>query len=78
MYNHWEGFFPNYYCFGVQNLIEEEIMDPKKFFWKNKQDIIYEGLNLKFAKAFVAAKTKKPSRKTSSFEHARKYFDAVQ
>ena len=40
MYTHWERLFPKYYRVGVRNLTEEEIMDPMKFFWKNKQDII--------------------------------------
>ena len=78
IYNYWEQHFPDYYRVGVRNLTDEEMNDSTSFFWKNKKDIVYEGLNSKFLKAFVASKTKKTSGKTSSYDHIRKYFDAVQ
>ena len=53
-------------------------MNPTKFFWKNKKDIIYKGLNSKFVKAFVGVKVKNLSRKTLSFKHVQKYFDTIQ
>ena len=58
--------------------MEEELNNRTKFYWKNTKDIVYKGLNIKFLKAFVATETKKPSGKTSSYEHIPKYFDAVQ
>ena len=58
--------------------MEEELNDSTNFYWKNTKDIVYKGLNIKFLKAFVATETKKPSGKTSSYEHIPKYFDAVQ
>ena len=63
IYNYWEQHFPDYYRVGVRNLTDEEMNDSTSFFWKNTKDIVYEGLNSKFLKAFVASKTKKNKRK---------------
>lgn len=78
IYNYWETVFPDYFSVGVRDLTEDELQDTTKFYWKNTKDIIYEGLNSKFLKAFVATKAKKASGKTSSFDHIQKFFDAVQ
>ena len=52
--------------------------DTTKFFWKNKHDLVYDGINTKFVKAFLSTKVKKFDGKTSSFDNVRKYFDAIQ
>ena len=49
-----------------------------RLYWKNKFDIVYSGLNTKFLKVFLVMKIVKLNGKTSSYEHIRKYFDAVQ
>ena len=67
MHNHWERFFPDYYCTRVQNLMEEDIMDSTKFFLKNKKNIIYKSLNLKFAKALLL-QSKKSKQKDFQFQ----------
>ena len=78
IYKYWEHAFPDYYEIGVKDVSEEEENNVTRFYWKNNKDLVYEGLNSKFLKVFVASKAKKTSGKTSSFEHIRKYFDAVQ
>ena len=62
----------------MRDLTEYKLNNNTQFYWKKTKDIVYKGLNSKFLKAFVATKTKKPSGKTSSYEHIWKYFDAVQ
>ena len=78
MYTYWKEDFPEYYSIGVRTLSEEELNDTTKFFWKNKHDIVYDGINPKFVKAFLSTKVKKFDGKTSSFGNIRKYFDTIQ
>ena len=59
-------------------LTTEELNDRTFFYWKNKNDLIYEGFNSKFLKAFLSTKTRKPNGKTCGFGNIRKHFDAVQ
>lgn len=47
------------------------------FWWKNKHDLIYEGLNIKMVKAFLAHKKMKPNGKTGSHVQLWKYHDAI-
>lgn len=47
------------------------------FHWKNKYDLVYNGLNSNFLKAFLTTKIKKVNGKTCSYPQIRKYFDAV-
>ena len=47
------------------------------FFWKNKHDLIYTGLNVKFVLAFLANKKTKADGKISSYEEIRKYHIAI-
>ena len=44
---------------------------------KNDCDLIYNGLNVKFIKAFLAHAKKKKSGKIYSHSHIRKYKDAI-
>ena len=78
IYEYWKREFPNYYSVRVRNISNEELADPTKFYWKKKQDLVYEGLNSKLLKVFVATKTTKPNGKTASFEYIQTYFAAVQ
>ena len=54
IYEFWEEKYPEYYAVGVQALTEEELSDDDMFWWKNKHDLIYEGLNVQMVKAFLA------------------------
>ena len=74
----WQEKFPDYYAVGVRQLSSEEKADLTKYHWKNQSNIVYEGLNAKFVKAFISTKTTKSNGKTMSYEHIRKYFDSVQ
>jgi hypothetical protein len=38
------------------SLIEEELQSPNMFYYKNKHDLNYSGVNVKFVKAFLAYK----------------------
>jgi hypothetical protein len=62
---------------GVQELTEEERMNPDLFYHNNTLDLKYEGINVKVILAFLATKKTKPSGKTSSFSHIRKSHDAI-
>ena len=73
----WQEFYPDYYAVGVRDLTEEELEDESIFWWKNKQDIMYEGLNVLMAKAFMAHRKVKSNGKTSSHVQIRKFHDAI-
>ena len=77
-YSFLETEFPDYYEIGVRELSKEELADRKKYFWKNKHDLVYSGLNPKFLKAFLSTKVVKQNGKTMSYDNIRKYFDAIQ
>jgi hypothetical protein len=69
--------YPEYYAVGVRALSEEELANPDMYWWKNKHDLVYEGLNVKMIKAFLAYKKTKGNGKTASHVQIRKYNDAV-
>ena len=69
--------YPTYYAVGVRALTEAELTDPDMYWWKNKHDLVYEGLNVKIIKAFLAFKKKKINGKTASHVQIRKYNDAI-
>ena len=73
----WQKYYPDYYAVGVRDLTEEELADEAMFWWRNKQDIKYEGLNVKMAKAFMAHRKMKPNGKVSSFVQIRKFHDSI-
>ena len=66
LYTFWQEKYPQYYAVGVRALTEEELGDEDMFWWKNKHDLIYTGLNVQFVKAFLAHKKKKENGKTCS------------
>jgi hypothetical protein len=41
--------------------------------WKNKYDLMYEGMKMKMVKAFLANKKQKANGKTGSPVHLQKY-----
>ena len=77
-YTFLETAFPQYYEVGVRCLSAEELQDKKKYYWKNTHDLVYEGFNPKFLKAFLSTRVKKENGKTMSYDNIRKYFDAIQ
>ena len=58
-YTFLETAFPQYYEVGVRALSAEELEDKQKYFGKNKHDLVYEGFNPKFLKAFLLMRVKK-------------------
>jgi hypothetical protein len=46
--------YPDYYNIGVTELSEDQLADEDMFWWKNKFDLIYEGINVGIIKAFLA------------------------
>ena len=77
VYSFFKEKYPLYYAVGVREVTDQELADPDKFYWKNKHDLIYEGLNVQMVKAFLAEKKVKPNGKMSSHVHCRKYHDAI-
>ena len=80
IYMFWEEKYPDYHAVGVCELTEEELAEGPEgdmYWWKNKHDIMYEGLNVKMVKAFLAHKKKKENGKTCSHVQLQKYYDAV-
>ena len=77
IYKFWEQSYPEYYEVGVCELTSDELADEDLFFWKNKHDIIYAGLNVQMVKAFLGHKKQKENGKTSSHVQLRKYHDAI-
>jgi hypothetical protein len=61
----------------IQELSEEERTNPNSFFWKNKHDLIYTGINVSLVKAFLAHKKIKDNGNTFSHVQLHKYNDAV-
>ena len=58
-YTFLETSFPQYFEVGFCILSEEELEDKQKYFWKNKHDLVYEGFNPNFLKAFLSTRVKK-------------------
>ena len=77
LYTFWQEKYPQYYAVGVRELTEEELGNEDMFWWKNKHDLIYTGLNVQFVKAFLAPKKKKENGKTCSHVQLRKFHDAI-
>ena len=48
--NFWKTNYPEYYTAGVKVLSEEELQDQDKYYWKNKTEIIYTGINPQMVK----------------------------
>jgi hypothetical protein len=46
--------YPEYHAVGVRVLSQEELDDLDNFHWKNKVDLVYTGMNVKFIQAFFA------------------------
>jgi hypothetical protein len=69
--------YPEYYKVGVIELSEAQLEDEDMFYWKNKFDLIYEGINVGMVKAFLAFKKQKENGKCSSHVQLRKYNDAI-
>jgi hypothetical protein len=77
IYEFWKEQYPAYYIVGVVALTQEQREDADMFWWKNEHDLVYDGLNVKMVKAFLAEKKKKANGKTSSYVQLRKYHDAI-
>lgn len=75
--------YPAYYTIGVRDLTEEE-MTNKVFFHNNKQDLIYEGINVGIIRSFLSVKIVEECNANGGimtlalFSHIRKYDDAIK
>ena len=74
----WKTNYPEYYTVGVRVLSEEELQDQDKYYWKNKTEIIYTGINPQMVKYFLAETKKKENGKIVSHVGLRKYHDALK
>ena len=75
---HFKENFPEYYEIGVRALTQEEIADRTKYYFKEKEDLIYTGLYVQFFMFFLSSTDKRADGKLKSHEDLRKYRDAVQ
>ena len=62
---------------GVIKVTDEEKTDRNLFWYKNDEDIVYSGLNIKFVKAFLAHSNIKANGKMCSNSNLRKYKDMI-
>lgn len=74
---HWKDKFPTYYDVGVCSVTEEHRNDRTKYFFNKTEDIVYEGMNVKYVIGFLASTDKRGDGKLKSFDDLRKYRDAV-
>jgi hypothetical protein len=77
IYEFWKEKYPGYYAVGIRELTNEDLADEDMYWHKNKHDLVYQGMNVKMVKAFLADKKKKANGKISSVTHLRKYNDAI-
>ena len=66
IYTFLETEYPDYYAVGIRILSEGEKADKDQFHHRNDRDLVYDGLNIKFIKAFLTHKNMKPNGKMSS------------
>jgi hypothetical protein len=62
---------------GIVELTAEETQERRSFHYKNTHDLVYDGINIKYVKAFLGQKKTKENGKTCSFVNIRKYHDAI-
>jgi hypothetical protein len=69
---------PEYAALGTVELTEEQKQDRRSFQYNNTHGLVYEGINVKYVKAFLGQKKKKKENgKTCSFVSIRSYHDAI-
>ena len=54
IYNFLMEDYPEYYAIVVRKVKDEEKTDRNLFWYKNDEDTVYSGLNIKFVKDFLA------------------------
>ena len=62
---------------GLRKVKDEEKTDRNLFWYKNDEDIVYSGLNIKFFKDFLAHSKIKANGKMCSNSKLRKYKDTI-
>jgi hypothetical protein len=77
LYEFWIEKCPEYVALGTVELTEEQKQDRRSCHYKNTHDLVYEGMNIEYVKAFLGQTKKKESGKTCSFVNIRKYHDAI-
>jgi hypothetical protein len=77
LYEFWIEKCPEYVALGTVELTEEQKQDRGSFHYKNTLDLVYEGINVKYDKAFLGQKKKKENGKTCSFVNIQKYHSTI-
>jgi hypothetical protein len=77
LYTFFSTAYPEYYSVGIRELSGEQCNNRNSFFWKNKHDLLYTGINVSLVKAFLAHKKIKDDGNTSSHVQLHKYNDAI-
>ena len=57
IYTFWEEYFSECNEIGVKFLSADKLNNRTKYYWKNRKDLVYEGLSSKFLKAFLSTRT---------------------
>lgn len=68
---------PEYFRDGVIETSEQARSNQRLYLYGSKYDLVYTGLNVSVAKAFIACKKTKANGKHSTYDNLRKYHDAI-
>jgi hypothetical protein len=69
--------YPTYANEVIREITQAELGDPKKHFYKNTHDFIYDLLDPTVIRAFLTSVQTHPDGKSVSFTHIRKFHDAI-
>ena len=73
----WRDEYPDYFEAGTRVLSAEEKANPTKYYHTCDRDVVYEGLRVDMVLSYLAATKYKADGKLYSYEHIRKFHDAI-
>jgi hypothetical protein len=74
----WEEHCPEYFLVSTRDVSAQDLQDVGKFFYgRYEEDLVYQGLNVKYLIIFFMSTKKKENGKFLSFTDVRKYKDTI-